>query len=829
MTLLDNTQSGPGKSCFNKQDQGAKLSNGDYCIIKMEIIPNELGEFKKSINVELESNSNLPIDNASEKTITINLHSMVKKESSFEDQPDFNIDTKNQKLIYAPGQIISIPFTNGANNINNLNLDLPSFLIEQIDKTYEKNVLHYDKITPYDKKYFSFKLKENATFTEEEISEIVKNLNISANNTSNNSSLINISASNMKPTSITSEQITSQEDQPSSYVFNKRGVYLEPDSDIIRTSVLHEYPAVKKEIINLEKNSIHITNISPDIPQGVKIIDKNNCVDKYLDENETCSFDIQEENYVNPDSVNHYIDNINAQYTQNNLTNSLYQESVVTASVDVYTQTALHITSDYEPFFNKPATGSIATKFKVENIGNFTWYPPTEPTILPSFYHIKGDGVSLDINSTIENNCLDIQSIPINGFCYVPIKIDSTAVNSNENYIVLTKTSDQSNIQSDSNPYNFSIAGSKATLNWSWKGYSSENDPQQLSLNQLEDGKNVGISKPQYFQISNIGDSDITNMQLQIDNSNIHDFILKSVSSEECSGILTTGSTLKGKQSCTFSIENKNGNIPKSDMVHLVIKADNEADIENFKDYSELAIYSLKTISCPNMSPGDLYEGWTGNNYLVLDDGNDVNGIDNQNIINMIIEGKNVCTTHVTNIDNLFKDKKELNNDNLKALDYWDTSNVTSMYGTFANSNFNTSLANWNTSKLTNFAYTFANSTFNQNINNWDTSKVTTLRSLFVGNKSYNQPINKWNVANVTSIFQLFRNTTFNQPLNDWKLSNLQDADWSFADDRQFNQNLSNWKSILSSNVSHDNYDANTSSDWKSTDKPFSLAGRSKN
>ena len=36
-----------------------------------------------------------------------------------------------------------------------------------------------------------------------------------------------------------------------SYVFNKRGVYLVPKSDILKTNVLHVYPTVKKEIINL--------------------------------------------------------------------------------------------------------------------------------------------------------------------------------------------------------------------------------------------------------------------------------------------------------------------------------------------------------------------------------------------------------------------------------------------------------------------------------------------------------------------------------------------------------------------------------------------------
>ena len=238
----------------------------------------------------------------------------------------------------------------------------------------------------------------------------------------------------------------------------------------------------------------------------------------------------------------------------------------------------------------------------------------------------------------------------------------------------------------------------------------------------------------------------------------------------------------------------------------MIISADNEGSIEKFQDYSKLAIYSSKTISCSSVSPGELYEGWTGNNYLVVGDGYGTNGIDNQNIINTMINGKeNVCTTHVTNMDNLFNDEMELNNANLKALDYWDTSNVISMHGTFANSNFNTPLAHWNTSKLTNLTYTFANSPFNQNINNWDTSKVTSLRSLFVGNKSYNQPLNEWHVDKVTSIYQIFRNTKFNQPLNNWKLSNLQDADWSFADDKQFNQNLFNWKSYIIRNVSHYN------------------------
>ena len=67
-----------------------------------------------------------------------------------------------------------------------------------------------------------------------------------------------------------------------------------------------------------------------------------------------------------------------------------------------------------------------------------------------------------------------------------------------------------------------------------------------------------------------------------------------------------------------------------------------------------------------------------------------------------------VCTSKVTDMNSIFKDKTEFNQD----IGSWDTSNVTNMRGMFGDA-----------------------SSFNQNIGSWDTSSVTNMYAMFYGGK----------------------------------------------------------------------------------------------
>jgi surface protein len=59
----------------------------------------------------------------------------------------------------------------------------------------------------------------------------------------------------------------------------------------------------------------------------------------------------------------------------------------------------------------------------------------------------------------------------------------------------------------------------------------------------------------------------------------------------------------------------------------------------------------------------------------------------------------------------------------------------------------------WDTSKVTNMNNLFSNmKDFNDDISNWDVSNVTNMSGMFDGARSFNQPIGNWNVANVTNM-----------------------------------------------------------------------------
>ena len=97
--------------------------------------------------------------------------------------------------------------------------------------------------------------------------------------------------------------------------------------------------------------------------------------------------------------------------------------------------------------------------------------------------------------------------------------------------------------------------------------------------------------------------------------------------------------------------------------------------------------------------------------------------VDNNTIKNHLNRAETLCTSHVTNMSNLFKDNTTFN----QPLMAWDTSNVTNMSHMFDNaSSFDQTLSTWNVYNVTNMDSMFKNaSTFNEYIGDWTLSSPT--------------------------------------------------------------------------------------------------------
>ena len=112
-----------------------------------------------------------------------------------------------------------------------------------------------------------------------------------------------------------------------------------------------------------------------------------------------------------------------------------------------------------------------------------------------------------------------------------------------------------------------------------------------------------------------------------------------------------------------------------------------------------------------------------------------------------------------------------ITNDNIKKLvtHYFDsskTANIKNLYG---------EIKTWNVSHVSIMENLFKDmTTFNEDISEWDTSKVENMASMFSGADNFNQPIGKWNVSKVTNMQEMFNNTkSFNQTLAIWDVSKV--------------------------------------------------------
>ncbi|API86831.1 BspA family leucine-rich repeat surface protein [Francisella uliginis] len=168
------------------------------------------------------------------------------------------------------------------------------------------------------------------------------------------------------------------------------------------------------------------------------------------------------------------------------------------------------------------------------------------------------------------------------------------------------------------------------------------------------------------------------------------------------------------------------------------------------------AVEKPTTFQCPKKEVGVLIKNGLGNSYtLVVDDisirdGNVTNLL--RRNIPFIYKGKkinHICTTHVTDMSNLFENAKEVD----ANITDFDTSNVTDMSYMFAHAEtFNQPIGVWNTSSVTNMDHMFYRARlFNQPLKDWNVFSVRNMDYMFPGTYKFNQPLNTWNVFNVTS------------------------------------------------------------------------------
>jgi hypothetical protein len=82
-------------------------------------------------------------------------------------------------------------------------------------------------------------------------------------------------------------------------------------------------------------------------------------------------------------------------------------------------------------------------------------------------------------------------------------------------------------------------------------------------------------------------------------------------------------------------------------------------------------------------------------------------------------------------------------------------------------------------------------------INDWDVSRVTNMYGLFDQKYDFNESINDWDVSRVTNMFAMFLECKkFNQPLDRWadKVQQVQTTEGMFGYCTVFNQNINHWK-----------------------------------
>ena len=215
---------------------------------------------------------------------------------------------------------------------------------------------------------------------------------------------------------------------------------------------------------------------------------------------------------------------------------------------------------------------------------------------------------------------------------------------------------------------------------------------------------------------------------------------------------------------------------------------------------SSSVYFENETCKCPDATVGD----------TATIDGTVYTVVNNSSIGGQISNGNyNLCTTLVTDMNNLFGGNSSFNLD----IGFWDTSNVTDISAMFSGAtSFNKDINNWDVSKVIYMDNTFKDArSFNKPLNKWNTSSVTAMYNMFLRATEFNQPVGSWDTSNVTDMTAMFSlypldddkdddyddddevYMKFNQDIGDWDVSSVTNMSAMFAGAASFNQDIGSW------------------------------------
>lgn len=100
----------------------------------------------------------------------------------------------------------------------------------------------------------------------------------------------------------------------------------------------------------------------------------------------------------------------------------------------------------------------------------------------------------------------------------------------------------------------------------------------------------------------------------------------------------------------------------------------------------------------------------------------------------------------------------------------------------------------WCVEKVTQMEELFADTDFNSNIADWDVSSVTSMKGMFRNNPEFDKPLKKWDVSNVENMNEMFAGaTSFDKPLSKWDVGSVKKMKRMFEGATSFSQNLCDW------------------------------------
>ena len=156
-----------------------------------------------------------------------------------------------------------------------------------------------------------------------------------------------------------------------------------------------------------------------------------------------------------------------------------------------------------------------------------------------------------------------------------------------------------------------------------------------------------------------------------------------------------------------------------------------------------------------------------------------------QNLVEKLIEERgnesdlnDIDTSQITDMSWIF-DYSKFNGD----ISGWDVSNVKTMEGMFAKSEFtgeNGDISGWDVSSVENMSGMFKITKYNGDISKWDVSSVKRMGLMFYESEftGENGDISKWDVSNVITMWAMFEKSKFNGDISNWnvgKVMNMKD------------------------------------------------------